>query len=465
VTIAGGIAAKDTATITINGTGYTYTVVAADTLGSITDNLVTAINKAPGDPNVIASANDLTDTVVLTARVPGAPGGNITLATSTSTNAQVTATASGSTLNIYLQNPTSIAPGTVVEINGQNLCDNTASGDFTQTYLPFTLAGCELFIDGNRVPLLYISPGQINAQMPYEFTDRTSVSVYARNTHADGSVTVTAPIAITIVPQNPGIFAGYGEDPRPGFVFHGSSSATALLSIDGAINAGDVAALTITSPDASVTNTYTYTVLSTDTLASVRDAMIALVNASDPYVTATAMNEFTRILLTAIQPGSAGENIGVTQAVTGTNAALVITVFNATTCCDNTYGALVTNDNPAIPGEVVYVLATGIGPPNPSSVATGLVLQQPVLNPPAVPVDSILTSGTAANIMSATLVPGMVGVYAVTFQIGPGTTTNLLAQLTIAQQAFVSNVVTFPIIAPPTASTSSARKSPFVRRK
>jgi uncharacterized protein (TIGR03437 family) len=465
VTIAGGIAAKDTATITINGTGYTYTVVAADTLGSITDNLVALINKAPGDPNVVASANDLTDTVVLTARTPGAPGGNITLAASVSTNAQVTATASGSTLNIYLQNPTSIAPGTVVQITGQNLCDNTAATDFSQTYISFNLQGCELFMDGNRVPLLYISPGQINAQMPYEFADRTSVSVYARNTHADGSVSVTAPIAITIVPQNPGIFAAFGQDPRPGFVFHGSNNATSLISIDGSINAGDVAAIKITSPDASVTNTYTYTVLSTDTLASVRDAFIALINASDPYVTATPQNEFTRLLLTAIQPGANGENVGVTQSVTGTNAALVITVFNATTCCDNTQGTLVTSDNPSIPGEVVYVLATGLGPTNPPAVDTGFVLRQPLLNPLAVPVDSILTSGTAANIMSATLVPGLVGVYQVTFQIGPGAATNLQAQLTIAQQAFVSNVVTFPIVAPPTASTSSARKSPFVRRK
>ena len=68
----------------------------------------------------------------------------------------------------------------------------------------------------SAVPLLYVSPTQINAQMPCEYMDRTSVSLYARNTHADGSVTVTAPIAVTIVPQNPGIFAQYGSDPRPG---------------------------------------------------------------------------------------------------------------------------------------------------------------------------------------------------------------------------------------------------------
>src|SRR6185437_5089213 len=141
---------------------------------------------------------------------------------------------------------------------------------FNQTYLPDTLAGCEVYIDGVRVPLLYVSPTQINVQMPLEFTDRTSVSLYARNIHADGSITVTSPIAVTIVPQNPGIFAQYGTDPRPGIIYHGASNATSVISVDGAINAGDVAALTIGG------TTYTYTVVASDTLATIRDAFVNL---------------------------------------------------------------------------------------------------------------------------------------------------------------------------------------------
>jgi uncharacterized protein (TIGR03437 family) len=460
VGISGAIAAKDTVTVTINAKDYTYTIVATDTLTTVADGLVKAINNGTNgaDPNIVASADDTTATLVLTARTPGAPGGIITLATSVSANAQIVATASGATLNIYLQNPTSIAPGTLIEISGTNLCHNTAAGDFTQTYLPFTLAGCELFIDGLRAPLLYVSPTQINAQMQLEYTDRTSVSVYARDTQADGSVNVTTPIAITIVPQNPGIFAQYGTDPRPGLVYHGSTSANDVLSVDGVINAGDQAAITIASSDGSVTNTYTYTVLATDTLPSVRDALIGLINAGpDPLVTATAANEFQRIVLTAVQSGAAGEGIAISQAVTGTNASLVITVFNPTTCCENTQGALVTSDNPAIPGEIVYLLATGLGPTTPSDIDTGKVYQGGENNPPAVPVDSILVGGTSANILNVSLMPGLVGVYSVQFQLSQALTTDLTTQATIAQQAFVSNVVTFAVVAPPTA-TSSARK-------
>jgi hypothetical protein len=463
VAISGAINAKDTVTITIDGTGYTYTVLSTDTLETVTDALVKLINKAP-DPNVIATPNDTTDNVVLTARLPGSRGTSITLAASTSVNAQISATTANSTLNLYLENPSSIAPGTLIEVNGQNICDNTAAGDFTQPFLPVALEGCELFIDGNRVPLLYVSPTQINAQMPWEFTDRTSVSVYARNTHADGSISVTSPIAVTIVPENPGVFAQYGTDPRPGFVYHGSSSAVSTILIDGTINAGDVGSITIAGPVYS--NTYSYTVLSTDTLYSVTNALVNLINAGpDPNVTATAANQFESILLTANVPGPAGEGINISQSDTGTNAELSNTVYNATTCCDNTQGALVTNDNPATPGEVVYVLATGLGPTSPSTVATGAISPAGDLNPPATPVDSILTDQVAGNILSSTLVPGLVGVYAVQFQLSTSLTTDPATQTTIAQQSYVSNVVTFPVVALPTSTTTTSSSRKASRRK
>jgi uncharacterized protein (TIGR03437 family) len=460
VAISGSITAKDTITITINSTGYTYTVLSTDTLGSITTALVNLINKSPGDPNVIASANTVTDTVVLTARMSGSPGANITLATSTSANATETATANGSTLNLYLENPTSIAPGTLIEVNGQNLCDNTAVGVAAPTYLPFTLGGCDLFVDGNRVPLLYVSPTQINAQMPYEYADRTSVSLYARDTHADGTISVTSPIAVTIVPQNPGIFAQYGTDPRPGYVFHGSSSAIATIQIDGTINAGDVGNIVIQG------TTYSYTVQSTDTLQSVAYAFANLINgAPDPNVSAGVANEFATLILVANTPGPAGEGLTVSQTVTGTNAELSISVYNATTCCDNVEGTLATPDNPAIPGEIVYLFATGLGPPSPSNIDTGALTPAGQMQPPATPVDSILTDGSSGNILSAALVPGMVGVYYVQFQLSSALTTDLSTQATIAQQSYVSNVVTFPVVAPPTAAARKGAAAKSRARK
>ncbi|MDP9055128.1 MAG: hypothetical protein M3N93_12650 [Acidobacteriota bacterium] len=450
VAMTGSIKAKDTVTVTIAGTGYTYTVVSSDTLTTVVQGLVKKINNgSKPDPNVIATTNEVTNTLVLTARTPGSAGGNITLTASVSSGAQITATASGTTLT-YSQNSSEIAPGTLITVSGTNLCDHTTVGAGTP-YLPATLFGCELYIDGQRAPLLYVSPTQINAQMPVEYSDRTTVSMYARDTHADGSISVTTPIGITIVPQNPGIFAEYGTDPRPGIVYHGSSNAVSVVSVGASsIHAGDVGTLTIGG------TAYTYTVLSTDTLTTVRDAFVKLINnAPDPNVYAGPVNENSSIALVARQAGAAGEGIAVTESVTGTSNTLTLTVYNTPTCCDNSQGGLVTADNPAVPGEVVYLFATGLGPTNPSDVDTGAVTPGGKFNPPASPVDSIQIDGTPANVLSASLVSGMVGVYYVQFQIGTTTTTDLEAKLTIAQKSYVSNVVKFPVVAP---AAASARK-------
>ena len=69
VSIDGSVNAGDVATITVAGTAYNYTVVAADTLATITQNLVNIINKGP-DPHVVASVGGAFTRVVLTARQP-----------------------------------------------------------------------------------------------------------------------------------------------------------------------------------------------------------------------------------------------------------------------------------------------------------------------------------------------------------------------------------------------------------
>lgn len=474
VSLGGAIAAKDVVTIGINTSCasaattagcYSYTVQSSDTVTTVTDALVKLINSKP-DPNVTAGADDVTNQVVITARQPGQAGANVTLMVITSANAQIAVAASAGTLNIYLENPTSIAPGTLIDIGGTNLCDTSAGGDFSQAYLPFTLQGCEIFVDGVRAPLLYVSPTQMNVQMPWEFTDRTSVSLYSRVTHADGSITVSAPIGVTIVPENPGIFASPGSDPRAGLIYHAFSNAMTAFSIDGAATAGDTVTINIgTAPNATTTNSYVYKVQKNDTLSSVRDGIVAAINnGPDPNVIALPANEFQRVIIEARVPGPAGEGITVGQSV-NTNATESITIFNPSTCCDNIQGAPVTTANPAGPGETLYLFATGLGPTNPPDQNSGQIFRGGSQNPAATPIDSILAGGTSANILSAFLVPGLVGVYEVLFQLSNGQGTNSATQLTIAQQAHVSNVVTFavgPQPAPSTAATGSDRR-PAVR--
>ncbi len=102
----------------------------------VIQDLVSKINK--GDTNVTASFDITSLVIVLTAKFPGAPGGNVTYSpTSASSGATILGTAANTTLNIYLENPAQIAPGTLIQILGTILCDSTGSADFSQTYLPF----------------------------------------------------------------------------------------------------------------------------------------------------------------------------------------------------------------------------------------------------------------------------------------------------------------------------------------
>ena len=59
-----------------------------------------------------------------------------------------------------------IAPGALIAIFGSNLAAATAQ--FSTTPLPTSLGNTSVSINGTNVPLLYVSPTQVNAQVPYE---------------------------------------------------------------------------------------------------------------------------------------------------------------------------------------------------------------------------------------------------------------------------------------------------------
>jgi uncharacterized protein (TIGR03437 family) len=489
VSLTGTITAGDTVTISITSPGattgtcpsttggfvcYTYTVVTNDTLVSIAEALANLINgtakNTTPDPNVIATADIVEGSlfvVNLIAREPGLNGNNIgyaatTAASSTSGTPTEAATAAGASLAGGAA-ASELAPGTLVTISGNNLADTTAAAtpDANGNYPTTNFNGVQVYFDGIRAPILSVSPTQINTQLPYEVTGSNGVSAFVRTVHSDGSVTATNAIGIPVVQENPGIFAGGGSDPRPVVAYHTSGNAIALVDVDGSVTAGDVATIMIGS------NSYNYTVQSTDTLQSVRDGLIVLIDANpDEKVTATAAGEFTRIILTAKVGGPAGNGIAIAASVS-TNATITISPLDSSaTCCANVAGSLVTPDNPVIPGEVITIYATGIGPTTlpdgltPASI-TGQVYPGPALNVPVTNVDNAQVGGATANVLSAGLAVGMMpGIYAVVLQIDNSLPTNPVTQMYIAQNVFTSNIVTIPVVAqaPPTA-TSSARKA------
>jgi uncharacterized protein (TIGR03437 family) len=91
----------------------------------------------------------------------------------------------------------SIAPGSLISIYGANLA--TATTQAVAPPFPSTLGGSWVTINGTNVPLLFVSPGQVNAQVPYETKPGTATLVVQSNG------LLSAPVDFTVTPTGPGV--------------------------------------------------------------------------------------------------------------------------------------------------------------------------------------------------------------------------------------------------------------------
>ena len=447
-----GIVANDTVTVTIQSVDYTYTIKSTDTVDTIAQGLVTQINKT--DTNVTASfAGFGSGTLYLSSIGVGVAYDTITLAATTSNSTDIAATASGGYLTAG--NAGTGAPGMLIEVDaptGTSFTDSAATytPSFNGDPLPTTLGGVQLSLDGVASPLLKVSKTQLVGQIPYYFTDRNSTSVYVRTEHADGSVTVTNAAPIYIAPANPGIFDAPStptqQRPWPASqAYHQPGNATAVVSIDGSVNATDVATITINGTN------YNYTVVAADTLLSIAQNLIAAINnAPDPYVTASLAGAFDRIILTARQPGAAG--VGITIAGTAsTNADVTVTAYSATTCCNVTPGSAITAANPAGPGELITVNAAGLGTlVDINGVNVNLLTGTPFPSTGPLPNSAAnfvaaTMGGVTAQVINSGFQPGSYGIYSVQMVVPTSLTPLFNTQLYIAQNAFISNTVTVAV--------------------
>jgi uncharacterized protein (TIGR03437 family) len=442
VSFAGELKEDDEVTIKIGEKEYKYKLTTEDSVDSLVTNFANLINEGEGDPLVFAMPNLPLAVLILVARAEGSAGDEITLSATTPAEAAIIATPSGATLRGG-GDAAKLAPGTIIQIVGANLSEGMVSAPPDANPLPTELGGVQVYFDGIRSPLLFVSPTQINAQLPFDVSDSTGVNAYVRTRWSDGRVTVTNPVAVPIIPQNPGIFAVEGADPRQAVALHYSSHATGTVSIDGTAVAGDVVSILIQD------RTYTYTVQEGDTLNSIRDAFIRLISA-DPLVEAFASSIWTRVRLRARIPGPEANGLRISVSSPEGSSA-ILTPFNEFLCCANEAGSLITEDNPALPGETIVVYATGLGLITPSEaqslVRMGVKYEGPELNEPLEFVSS-LAGGKTANVLATGLKPGMIGIYEVHLELNSGQTTDPLTQVTIAQSQYVSNVVTIPVFNP-----------------
>jgi uncharacterized protein (TIGR03437 family) len=100
--------------------------------------------------------------------------------------------------------PRRLAPGSLISVFGKGLSQQTASA--TSLPLPTTLASTQVLINGRPAPLDYVSPTQINAQVPLETPVSTPITISVVNAgkHIKSR-------RITLLPAAPGIFT-YGQN-------------------------------------------------------------------------------------------------------------------------------------------------------------------------------------------------------------------------------------------------------------
>ena len=139
-------------------------------------------------------------TVVARATATGYPAATAQIVGSTLPNSAPLLTPHGTLHSFDPAVGASLAPGTIVQIYGQNLASLTVQPSAIP--LPTSVNGTSVIIGGIAAPLYYVSPGQINAQLPFELNP---LQPYQILVSANGAL--TTPDTVQVTPATPGLAA------------------------------------------------------------------------------------------------------------------------------------------------------------------------------------------------------------------------------------------------------------------
>ena len=557
------------------GNGIPYAVSVSD--GSLLEIQVGDEEAAKGAQAAVFNGGDDEFGIRLFAKQPGSDGDFISIDTSiTGEGSLASIRRSGNNLTGG-NDARELPAGTLASIFGTGFAEQTFEAETNVPQLPKELGGVRVYVNGMQVPLYVVTPEQINFVVPFE-TLGTTVSIYVRRRHDDGTVTVSSARASEVARASPGLFAFDGVEPRRAIAVHGAGPAQGRVAISTTAAAGGTGSAAVAGTEVTVTingRAYVYVTADGDTADTVRDGLVAVINAGDgdPEVTASAGTEgffsarTTIIISGEIQAGDvvtftirgrpyqvtvqendtvisirnkmvdeinaglgdpevtarrlegfdlnapqmqvvarsldeSGNDIPFTTSVNEGSTLIVVpdlddndepfgflrggqappvviltaredgrdgnkitfsasssdiaqintTTRQPTLCCGNDFFSLITEENPAIPGETIVIFGTGLGLTAPQPISEGVVSGQPIPSSPLfnVPLvaDDFVSSQVAritAQVQFVGLMPGQVGVYQLNLRLNENLEDNPAAQLTIAQVFFISNVVTIPI--------------------
>jgi uncharacterized protein (TIGR03437 family) len=125
-----------------------------------------------------------------------------------------------------------VAPGSLISISGQNLSSQTDVGPVNP--LAQTIDGVTVTVNNMILPLLYVSPQQINAQVPWELSDGDYMLVV----HSPGQPDVSA--NFTVARNSPGLFGQNLDSQTYAIALHADGS---LVTPDSPAQSGETISL------------------------------------------------------------------------------------------------------------------------------------------------------------------------------------------------------------------------------
>jgi uncharacterized protein (TIGR03437 family) len=189
-------------------------VLLVDNCGNAVSNAQIVTTFSNGDPPLALNANGSASgiyagtwtprntsgqvSVVATANAAGFHAATARIVGQVTPNASPLLTPNG-TLNVFAPIVGApVAPGTIVQIYGSNLAAQASQA--LTVPLPTNLNQTSVFIGDTLAPLYYVSPGQINAQVPFELPAGKTYQVYVSANGAQSTAT-----SIQLVADAPGI--------------------------------------------------------------------------------------------------------------------------------------------------------------------------------------------------------------------------------------------------------------------
>ncbi len=247
------------------------------------------------------------------------------------------------------------APGSWIEIYGTNLAGTTrqwAASDFTNngTAAPTTIDGVTVTIGKNPAYISYVSPTQINVQVPNEPTGGTSPVVVSYNGHS------STPVQVTFNAQEPGLLA------PPSFSVNGLQYVVAINAATGNyVSNGNIPGTTAAPANPGDTLTFYGTGFGTVTPAVANGTVAGGQASLSATFTMTIGNAPASVTYAGTAPGNVGLyqfNVQVPNNISGGDQLVQFSLNGTANSLQTLYLSIAGAVVPGLPGPPTKISVT-----------------------------------------------------------------------------------------------------------